>query len=410
MHQKIERFIKIYPWYAGLTGDLLFYIAVDTLFLTVVKQLSAAQIVSLSSVSTIACIVLQFPLLWVIRKIGNTASARLGAFFLLLSALLISFGPNYYVIVMGRIFHDMAAVFRSVSFVTLENNLELVDRRQDFIRVRTAANTVYAVLTMLISFVASLMFNMNNYLPMYGCICTCLIGFVLSFFVVDHSGYNRISRKQKSGKVKLQYSKFLVLAIVVYGLFYPLVTSGQSDGKLFIQQQLLQGYDVDATSLIIGAILIVSRIIRVLSNLAFAAIYKRAREKVGVLLPALLGTAIGLMLFGSFIPQIVCKVLVMSAGYVVILFIRDPFRLYIQDVVFENTAKEYHQTLLTMLEFSVKVGTAAMGLGFTFVLLQYPMTVVMAIMFVIAVVEIALSVKLYQLIVTARQAKTAPPA
>lgn len=50
---KLKRFNKIYPWYAGLSGDLLFWIAIDTLFLTVVKKFTAAQIVSLTSISMI---------------------------------------------------------------------------------------------------------------------------------------------------------------------------------------------------------------------------------------------------------------------------------------------------------------------------------------------------------------------
>lgn len=37
--EKMTKFNKIFPWYAGLSGDLLFWVAIDTLFLTVVKNL-----------------------------------------------------------------------------------------------------------------------------------------------------------------------------------------------------------------------------------------------------------------------------------------------------------------------------------------------------------------------------------
>lgn len=37
--EKMIKFNKIFPWYAGLSGDLLFWVAIDTLFLTVVKTL-----------------------------------------------------------------------------------------------------------------------------------------------------------------------------------------------------------------------------------------------------------------------------------------------------------------------------------------------------------------------------------
>ena len=397
MNKSANRFLKVFPWYSGLSSDLLFYIAIDTLFLTLVKNFSAEEIVSLSSLSQLICVLLQFPVLFIIKKIGNTASVRTGAFFMLFSAVLISFGKSYYIVLLGRIAHDVSVIFRSASIVALENNLELLDREGDFVRYRTSANTVYAVITMLISFVASYMFNLNNYLPMICCITTCAMGFVLSLFMKDCSSYNRVSHKKKSGvKVKIHYNKIIIISIILYAFFYSIVTNGQSEGKLFIQQQVLLDFDVEQTSLIIGAILCVSRVIRVISNIVFEKLYKKYLHKMGVVLPALLGTSIGLLLLGSFIPHIIVKILVMSVGYVIILFIRDPFRLYMQDVIFANTPKEQHQTLLTVLEFGVKIATAGIGLSFSAILLSYPMLVVIAIMFVIALMEIVLSIILYR--------------
>lgn len=399
LEKRVNRFIKLFPWFQGLIGDLLFYIAIDTLFLTVVKNFSAAQIVSLTSLSQVVCIALQLPLLFVIKKIGNTNSSIMRGFCILISSVLITFGKNFYFVLLGRIFHDIAAIFGSATIVALENNLDLVGRRHDFVRVRTIANTVYSVITMLISFVASLMFNLNNYLPMIACIATCSIGFILSFFMKDYSKYNRISAKTEKGeKVKISYSKFIILAIVVYAIYYPVVVTGQSEGKLFIQQQLLLEFNVDKTALILGAVICVSRIIRVFSNLLFVKLYYKYKERVGVALPILLCSAIGFILFGSFIPSIIVKIALMSMGYVVILFARDPFRLYVQDVIFENTPKEQHQTLITLLEFGVKIGTAGMGLSFAAILTQYSMLVVMAILFVISLIEICLSIRLYKAI------------
>ena len=399
MEKKVNRFIKIYPWYHGLIGDLLFYIAVDTLFLTLVKKFSPAQIVSLTSFSQFACIALQFPILFVIKKIGNTNSSIIRGFCMLLSSILITFGKSFYLVLLGRIFHDVAAIFGNASVVALENNLDLVGRRHDFVRIRTAGNTVYSVITMLISFVASLMFNLNNYLPMIGCITTCTIAFILSFFMKDHSKYNKISYKTtKSKKVKMHFGKFITMAIVVYAIYYPIVATGQSEEKLFIQQQLFLDFNVDDTALILGAVICISRIIRVFSNLWFAKLYDKYQTKMGIALPVLLCSSIGFILFGSFIPLIVVKIAIMSVGYIIILFARDPFRLYMQDVIFENTPKEQHQTLLVMLGFGVKIGTAGMGLSFAAILTECSMVVVMAIMFIIALIEICLSIKLYKMI------------
>ena len=69
----------------------------------------------------------------------------------------------------------------------LKNNLELQHKENEYIKYRTKANTIYALVTMIISFVASIMFNINNYLPMIGCITFCIICFILSWYMVDYS-------------------------------------------------------------------------------------------------------------------------------------------------------------------------------------------------------------------------------
>ena len=400
MDKRSERYLKVYPWYAGFSSDLLFYIAVDSLFLTVVKNFSASEIVSVTSLSQLICIALQFPVLFIIKRIGNTASVRMGGFFMLLSAVLITLAPNYGLVLLGRVFHDVAAIFNSASVVALENNLDMLGRRGEFVRFRTRANTVYAVITMLISFVAGAMFNLHHHLPMIGCIATCTTGFLLSLRMKDCSDYNRIPRqKRERAKVRVRYSGVVILAIVLFGLFYTLVANGQNEGKLFIQQKLLLDFNVDQTSLILAGIICFSRIVRVVSNVIFVKLYRKYREKMGVALPTLLCTSIGLMLFGSFIPTVMLKILVMGLGYTIILFIRDPFKLYIQDVLFAHTPKEQHQTLLTVMEFGVKIATAGIGLAFSALLLRYPMLLVIGIMFAIGLAEIVLSIILYRAIV-----------
>jgi hypothetical protein len=74
-----------------------------------------------------------------------------------------------------------------------------------------------------------------------------------------------------------------------------------------------------------------------------------------------------------------------------------------QDVMFENTPKEQHQTLIAILEFGVKIGTAGMGFAFSAILLKYLMVLVMGIMFIIAVLEIFLSIRLYKMVITAKE-------
>lgn len=403
--EKMTKFNKIFPWYSGLSGDLLFWVAIDTLFLTVVKNFNASQIVSLTTVSLITCIALQVPLLNIIKKIGNTNSVRLGSMLLLISSLLLTFGQNYLVIALGKVIYEIAFTFQNMSNAVLKNNLELQNRNNEYIKVKTKSNTIYATVTMIISFIASLMFNLNNYLPMFGCITFCLICFILSFYIVDYSKYNKIKKEIKiESKTKINYTKLIIVLIVSYGLFYPIVNSGQSNGKLFIQQQILLNFDVEKTALIIGAILCISRIVRVISNIAFNKIHSKYKEKVGVILPILLSISIVLMILGSFIRNfIILKFGIMSLGYIIILFIRDPFKVYMQDLALKNVEKEEQQSLLTTMELSRKVVRAIMSLSFTMILVNNPMITVITILLILSIIEIIISIKLYTLILSRKK-------
>ena len=408
MKQKnMTKFNKIFPWYSGLSSDLLFWVAIDTLFLTVVKNFNASQIVSLTTVSLITCIALQVPLLNIIKKIGNTNSVRLGSMLLLISSLLLTFGQNYSVIALGKVIYEIAFTFQNMSNAVLKNNLELQNRSNEYIKVKTKSNTIYATVTMIISFIASLMFNLNNYLPMFGCITFCLICFVLSFFIVDYSKYDKIKEKDKiKSKTKINYNKLIIALIISYGLFYSIVNSGQSNGKLFIQQELLLNFDVQKTALIIGGILCVSRIIRVISNMSFNKIYNKYKEKVGIILPILLSISIIFMILGYFIRNfIILKFSIMSLGYIIILFIRDPFKEYMQDLALRNVREEEQQSLLTTMELSRKVVRAIMSLSFTMILVNNPMIIVITILLILSIIEIIISIKLYTLIITKNEIK-----
>lgn len=401
-NKRIEKFNKTFPWFAGLSGDLLFWVAIDTLFLTVVKNFNASQVISLTSISLIVVICLQMPLLKIIKKIGNTNSVRLGSFLLLLSSILLTFGGNYFVIVLGKIFYEIAFTFQNMSNAVLKNNLELQNKSNDYIKVKTKANTIYATATMLISFIASILFNINNYLPMIFCILFCLICFILSFNIIDFSNYNKVDVKKNFKRIK--YSKLIIVLLISYALFYPIVNSGQTNGKLFIQEELLKSFEVEKTALIIGAILCISRIVRVLSNISFNKVYKKIKDKVEIILPILLSISLILMICGALISNsIIFKFLIMSLGYIIILFIRDPFKVYMQDLALKNSNKEHQQTLLTTMELFRKTGRAIISLTFTLILVNNPIILVITILLILSIIEILVSIRLYKLILCSRK-------
>lgn len=105
------------------------------------------------------------------------------------------------------------------------------------------------------------------------------------------------------------------------------------------------------------------------------------------------------MVAGSLITYlIILKILIMSLGYIIILFIRDPFRVYIQDLALKNVEKEQQQSLLTILDLSRKIIRAILSLSFTAILVDNPMIVVISILVGLSIIEILISIYLYKLI------------
>ena len=69
--KKIKISNKIYPYISGLSDDLLFWAAINTIFLTNVKMLSASQVSLLSAIAGLITILSQSLVLKIIKKLGN---------------------------------------------------------------------------------------------------------------------------------------------------------------------------------------------------------------------------------------------------------------------------------------------------------------------------------------------------
>lgn len=402
--QKIKKINNTYVWYSGFTDDLLFYIYIDTLFYTIVKGFSAAQIVSISTISLIIGIILQKPLLKVIKRIGNTYSIRLGTFFLVLSSVFITFCKNYALVVLGKVFYEIAFTFKTMDSVMIKNNLSLISKQDEYMSVKSRAYTCYAVFTAVISLVSSYMFNLNNYLPMICCIVCTMIGFILSFKIKDVSeevkdktSRNNVNNKAKNKKVKITKTIFYI--ILSFAIFYPIVNSSQSNFKLFIQQEMLKTYDVELTAIYLGIIIAISRIVRILSNVLFGRVSKKIKEDTTIILPMFLCISIIFVIIGFNVTNsLALKFTLMAIGYLIILGVRDPFKIYMNNLLLENSRKEDQQTILTYMEISRKIVRAILSLVISIMLIDLEMIYVVLLLAIISIVEVFVGIKLYSLV------------
>lgn len=395
----LKNFYKVYPIFYGLSGDLLFYVAIDTLFYTVVKGFSPDQLALLTTVSSLFCILLKIPITKIIEKIGNTKSVRIGTFGLIIASAIITFSKSYLMIMIARIICLISFVLKNMDNVMLKNNLAIQNKEEDYAKITNRGSTMYAIITMVIALVAGYLFNVNHYLPMYLCIAFCIISFIISLYLKDISTNNIDNLTTKNTKQKVKISKIVFLVLIFFGIFYGLIEVGQQNGKLLIQYELSNVYDISLTATYFGIVIAISRVARVIGNISFGRVYTKFKDKVSIILCTLITMSFVFLSVGYFFNyNASIKFIIMAIGFCIILAIRDPFKIYIYDLSLRVSNEKERQSVTIYLEFARRIGATIVSLIATLILTKATLIYVIICLLVLAMIELVLSIKIYKML------------
>lgn len=389
--------IKIITWFTGLSDDLIFYIAINTLFLTVVKNFNASQISLFTSIPCLCYIIFQPLFLKIIKKIGNKKSVILGCLMLLLASIIITFAESFYIVMLGQILYTLAFLFKTMDSVMLKNNLTYLNKENEYIKYANKSSIIYSILTTVIALCSGYMFKINYYLPMYCCIAICLINLIISFTLEDQiENINTTSKSELKEKPK--FNKIIFLILVSYGLFYSTIGRGQANTKLLIQYSLNDYFDVGKTAIYFSYILVMSRISRVLANLFFYRVYSKVKDKIGYYLTIFCSFAFLFVILGFFINNILLKFSLMTFGFCIILGIRDVFGTYSKDLILRNSKISEQQTFISYLGLSRKIGETILSFGFSMILLKFELLYVIFILLILSIISFMINYKLYKIV------------
>ena len=366
----LNKFVKIYPYLKGATDDLLFFIAIDSLFYTVAKGLSAQQIVFLTTISS---------------------------FFSIFCRMILVKAPSYFWVIAGKFIYEIAWVFKDMENVMLKNNLVVLGQEEKYAKIANKGMVVYAFLTLIVAISSGFLFNISPYLPMYLCITICAVAFIVYLFMRDVSKYN-VTVKENTKPKKVRLSKIIWIILISYGMFYGAVTSGQYNSKLLIQYELSDLFDMGKVSIYLGVIVTISRIARLLENMAFGKIYYKIKNKSLILLTVMLFAAFVFIVVGFFVKITLLKFVLMTIGFCLILAARDPFRLYTNDIVLELSEPEEQQVAISYVQFARKVGVTISSLVCSAILLKWEMVYVIMGIGVLAFIEVLIGLKLYNIL------------
>lgn len=282
--------------------------------------------------------------------------------------------------------------------IVLKNNLNYLNKGEQYIKIANEANVIYSIITMLIALVAGGIFAINHYLPMYFCIGVCVINILLSFCLYDIKEEKQ-KIKQKNTKENVKFSKVVIIAILFFALLYPAINVGQANTTLFIQYNLQEYFEVGLTATYLSFIIVSSRLARVLGNLAFKKIYSKLKDKVSILFSVVTIIAFTSITLGSLIEaSIILKFIIMTIGFDLILAIRDPSENYTNDLVLKNTTPEQQPKAISYLQLSRRIVATAISFIFSLLLLKIDLFYIIICLMLLAIISLIVNIKLYKMV------------
>ena len=368
MDEKITFSNKIYPIFYGFSADLIFFIAINTLFLTTVKGLNSSEINLITTIGVLSALIAYLLIYRIINKIGNTFSIKLGTFLLLIAAILFTFSSNIILFALAEILYEVSFVFKSVEQVVLNNNLVYQNKANDFIKIKTKATTIYSFVTMVATLISGFLFNINPYLPMIICILICLISFFMSHFIYEIDFENASSNNKKT---KTKFNKIMIMTILVFGLVYGTLAVCQTNDKLFIQYELQEFLNEKNVAFVMSIILFLSRISRLLSNLIFGKVYDKLKDKTLYIIYFGLLASVMSFIFGKILFSPMKSYIIMTIGFVIVLALRDPTENILSNILLQNTKKKDKEKAILYFQFTRRLVVFILSLLATIILAKY---------------------------------------
>ncbi len=391
--KKIKRSINIYPIFASFTGDMIFFVPIDTLFLTLVKGLNASQITAMTMVALIICIISQKAILATVKKIGNVNSLRLGTILMLIAALVLTFGKSFVLMLLYRSINEIAFMFLNMDEIILKSNLNAVNRKDDYYKIRNKSKIMYSIITLLTALVAGKLFNINQYLPMYLSIIVYILLVGLAFMYYEAKANE--TKVIKENKKKIKITSVIFLVILSNAVFYSIIKMGQNNSKLFMQYDFQKFLSIEMVTYYITTIVFISRIARLVGNIVFGKVYSKIKDKMSIVLTICLSMAFLLLIIGHYINvEFIYKVIIMSLGFFLILATRDSFQIYIEDVALSISNKDEQQKVVIDIEVYRRLGTLILSAIFTLILMKYELIVIEFILLGLSIGEIFVNKKL----------------
>ncbi len=358
MKEKVKKNFTInWFWlYRAFSYDFVFYYTIATLYYTTAKGFELPDVMLLHSITAISTFVLLLPISWIIKKIGNTASIRIGTFLWIAYMVGTIFINNFYALMAIEVLCSIGTIFKILSdSVIIVNTLEKHGQSDKYVKIESRGITTYFVADCISALIAGFLFNVNAHLPMILCLCFIVFSFIISLKIKDeterYKGWKFIGKENlnDSGLVKEKFSfkaffknkyflSFLAFVIAFYGLIMS-VGYMQSVGLVSI------GFDAVQLSIVV----VVCKVVNAFSSWLYGKLQNKIKKHFPIFMPIyfiVLILIVGLIYI--FLANSLSKFVVVCVFLILMEFVKQPYKLYAKDYIRLHASGDARQNLYTV--------------------------------------------------------------
>ena len=193
--------MKIYPLYRAISFDLIFYYAIEFLFLTQVKNISGSDIVLGGAFYAIFMILLQIPVSVLVDKIGTKKCTIAANIFNSIFVILIISCENLGTLIFAQFISSLCYSLKEVSDNALIQYSipEAKKQGEIFSKLEGKGAKDYYLLNAITYICSGFLYIINPYIPLVGSLCFTILAIFLSL------GFEEIEPEKKEKQTTEKY-------------------------------------------------------------------------------------------------------------------------------------------------------------------------------------------------------------
>ena len=179
--------MKIYPLYRAISLDLIFYYAIEFLFLTQVKNISSADFVLSTAFYAIFMIILQIPASVMVDKVGTRRCTILANVFNVIFVILITFCNNLKTLIIAQFISSLCFSLKDISDkALLRSSIPSTKRKGEiFSKLEGKGYKNYYLINSITAVLSGVLYVVNPYIPIIGCLLFTLVSVFISLGFKD---------------------------------------------------------------------------------------------------------------------------------------------------------------------------------------------------------------------------------